>query len=193
MIFNQNSKDSQQTANALGVWIAPGLGKAWNGELKRILRDLHTQRVSMFNFVPSGWAKAVDDLQLAYPDDLVRLSPATFQNGSLITTNPDWLQSQSVAAPWQEAFNSENKAIGKYAQQQQEDGKAELDALYSKANFWNTAYETVKGIADAPSNAFNAVYDRLDGKIKLLLIGALLVGALFVVGPYVLPFLKSKK
>lgn len=191
-VFGAATKSSEITADALGVWIAPGIGLAYP-ELKTQLAALHNERVTLFNFLPSGWAAAVANLQKAHPNDLVRLSPGLAANGDIIRSNPDWLtQNGEVASAWHKAFMSETKAITDYARKQQEAGKAELDRLYREAAFWNKAYTLgkVTGVVQAQAAVsgtvdwFTDFYRDNQNTIKFVATVVGVLGALWVLAPY---------
>ena len=187
-----DGKLSNATAAALGVWLTPGYGIAYP-ELKKSILDLHVQRASMLNFVPSGWADAVKKLQENNPDDLVRFSPGLMQNGTVVQSNPEWIkQTAETASAWHKIFEAENAAISAYARKQQQEGKAELDRLYREASFWNTAYAVGKatGVVQAQAAVFGTAdwfktfMEENQNTIKLVGTVVGVLGALWILSPY---------
>ncbi len=157
----------------LGIMVSPGLGMAWNGDLKRQMSTLFTTRVANIPWLPPGWLAAVEDLQSRYPDDLVRIAPSM---GSIHPNPdmPDWiLNSQDRMDVWMEIYRGSNDAIVSYAKGQQEAGRAQLDALYARAAFWDAAYNLAVNIRDAVPNAAGFIassfWNGLGLKWKLIL------------------------
>ncbi len=163
-----------------GIMVQPGYGVAWSGDLKRQMSILFTTRVANIPWLPPGWLASVQDLQSAFPDDLVRIAPSM---GS-IHPNPDmpaWiLVSQDRMDAWMEIYRASNEAIVSYAKGQQDAGKAALDALYRRAAFWDAAYNLAVNVRDAVPNAVGFIgssfWNGLGLKWKLIL-GVAGVGA----------------
>jgi hypothetical protein len=156
-----------------GIMVSPGLGVAWNGDLKRQMSVLFTGRVSNIPWLPPGWLNAVQDLQARYPDDLVRIAPSM---GSIHPNPdmPDWiLNSQDRMDAWMAIYKASNDAIVSYAAGQQAAGKAQLAALYASAAFWDGAYNLAVNIRDAAPNAagfvVSSLWNGLGWKWKLAL------------------------
>ncbi len=156
-----------------GIMVSPGLGVAWNGDLKRQMNVLFTTRVANIPWLPPGWLASVLDLQSAFPDDLVRIAPSM---GS-IHPNPDmpaWiLTNQERMDAWMEIYRASNDAIVQYAKGQQDAGRAVLDALYARAAFWDAAYNLAVNVRDAVPNAVgwvgSSLWNGLGWKWKLAL------------------------
>lgn len=190
-LFNANTNDSALLKKVLGVYITAGYGAAMP-ELKDQIIALHRDRVSALNFVPATWLDQVMALQNAHPDDLVRVAPSEFGNGSIIPGSAEFCTSSvAVADAWQTVFTAENKAIAAYGAKLQEEGKSILAAAYRDAAFWNTLYEIADSVANAPSRALNGFFDKIETRTKVYFaVGALLIVTL-IVFPYVKPYFKS--
>jgi hypothetical protein len=158
---------------AYGIMVSPGLGVAWNGDLKRLMTTLFTTRVANIPWLPVGWLAGVEDLQARFPDDLVRIGPSM---GSIHPNPdmPDWiLNSQDRMDAWMAIYRASNDAIVSYAAGKQAEGKAQLDALYRNAAFWDGAYNLAVNIRDAVPNAAgfigSSLWNGLGWKWKLVI------------------------
>ncbi len=146
----------------------------------KVPRILFTTKVANIPWLPAGWLAAVEDLQSRFPDDLVRIAPSM---GSIHPNPdmPDWiLKSQDRMDVWMEIYRASNDAIVSYAKGQQEAGRAQLDALYARAAFWDAAYNLAVSVRDAVPNAVgfigSSLWNGLGLKWKLIL-GVAVVGA----------------
>lgn len=195
-MFDFKTNDSAAMRAKLGVWMTPGYGKAYP-ELKDTLQALYADKVSRMNFVPAGWVAAVAKLQEVNPDDLIRIGPS-MNKGRIIQENaPFTIRSRETAEAWQALFAAENLAVVTYAAGQQKAGKAQLDQLYRNAVFWNRAYqlgETV-GIVQAQAGvkAAKTWFEDNDKKILWGGIAVAALAALWVLTPYLTPFIKGNK
>ncbi len=140
-------------ANELGVFLQPGLGTAYP-ELKAILGKLYRDKVSKLPWLPANWLTEVEALQTANPTALIRLDSVLMANGTVRTSSnaggpiPLWLSSvPDRTKAWQMLFDATNEAIVAYARNEQMKGKAQLDQLYAKAEFWDTAYRVALATA----------------------------------------------
>lgn len=140
-----------------GIYVSPGLGIAWQGQLKGVMSKLFTTRIASIPWLPAGWLAGVQDLQSAFPDDLVRISPAM---GSIHPNvdMPSWiLQSKERMDAWQTIATASDNAISLFAKGQQDAARAGLDALIANADFWDALYKIDLAIASLPGKAVDAV------------------------------------
>lgn len=167
----------------LGVWISPGLGMGYPA-LKATLDRLYAERVAHLPWVPGTWLDNVRSLQKDRPNDLVRPYPALGTRGAFNADHGVFVDTQEKALVWNEIAAAADRAIAKYAQDQQAAGKAELDSLIASAEFWTAAYNIAVSIRDAAPNAVGGIasnlWQGLGIKWKLiLLVGGLGAGAYF--------------
>ncbi len=143
-------------AKQLGVYRSPGLGVSWP-QLSTQLLAIYADRVAAFDFVPGDWFTRVRDAMAN--GDVLRLLPPTRVNGSIkVGEIPDWITGdQRHVDAWGEVADVTNKAVVDYARAQAEAGRAELEAAYSNAAFWDRLYTATKFVADLPTNAVKAV------------------------------------
>lgn len=182
---NAESMDAQLR---LGVWISPGLGLGYP-ELKATLGRLFAERVAVLPWVPAHWLDDVAALQKKFPNDLVRPYPALGSMGAFNRDHGTFIDSQPKAIAWNEIASASDRAIAKYAQDQQAAGKAELDRLIASAEFWSAAYDIAVSVRDAVPNAVGAVasnlWEGLGTKWKVILLLAAVGGIAYVSIPVI--------
>lgn len=188
---------SETAKKTLGVWIAPGLGQAWGGELKPIMGKLFVEQMAPMPWLPPGWLAAVRDLQAQYPNDLVRVAPSQLASGVPIPDMPAFITSDPAkVAVWQTIFKSNESMIGKFAANKADEGRAEWNSLQRKAAFWDGAYRLAVAARDFVPNSIGFVagnlWNGLGWKLKLM-IGIGVVGAGFWFGPKILKTIKSAR
>lgn len=174
----------------LGVWLAPSLGEAWGGELKRILQRLYGERVAGVQWIPRDWLARQRKLQDANPTALVRIGPATLIGGARAAEAPEFADTPAKLRWWQELFDLANAAVAKYSAGQAAAGKAELDRLYADAEFWNTGVgagliatqQTLRNLPETIAEKTGDVADKVVGGVfrglfKSWVVWVLLAGA----------------
>jgi hypothetical protein len=140
-----------------GVYIQPGIGRAYP-ELNAQLYAMYRDKVRKIPWLPSGWYDAVMGLGTQFPNDQIRIAPAYMGDGVRANVNaPDWLDTKEKRDAWQAISNDVLKTVQLYAAGQAAAGKAELDSLYAKAAFWNSAYEIAVKVRDFPKEVVGAV------------------------------------
>lgn len=140
-----------------GVYVSPGYGVAWDGQLKSVMSKLFTTRIASLPWIAPGWLAGVQDLQSNNPDDLVRIKPAM---GSIHPNldMPAWIiGSPDHTDVWQTIAQASDNAVTLFAKGQQDAGRATLEALIAKADFWDAAYKLDKAIVSAPGKAVDAI------------------------------------
>lgn len=177
-----------------GVMITPGLGMGYP-DLKAMVQTIFTKRMAKLPWVPADWLAGVQALQAARPGDLIRVAPSRMADavGTPQDLNPLFLDDDAKLDAWQSIYEDMNRAIGKYAAAQAAAGRAELDALYVRAAFWDAAYKITLYVAELPSNIAQGfgglVKDFILGDLRknygrtILLVLALGVLVLFLVKP----------
>lgn len=196
-MFDYKTNDGAVLRSTLGVWITPGYGKAYP-ELKASLLRMYRDKVSKMNFVPAGWISDVEKVQEAHPDDLVRIAPALNGGGSIIMENAAFTrQSKETAEAWHAMFKVENRVITTTAFNQAKAGQAELDILYRNAVFWNRIYQigSAVGVVQLQAGITGAKewWEDNDKRIMYIGIGVAVLAALWVLTPYISPFLRRAK
>ena len=192
-MFDYKTNDSAALTRELGIWLTPGVGKAYP-ELKEMLMKLYRDKVSKLNFVPFGWLSAVMAVNEAHPDDLVRIGSAVNAGGDLIIQgNADFVvQSRETAEAWQAIFDITNKVIATYAQKQQQAAAAQLDQLYRNATFWNRAYLLADSIVSAPGRLTNNLMDSLSNPVKVVMYGAIVLAIVYCTYQVAGPVIRAK-
>lgn len=150
-----------------GVYIIPGLAGAWP-ELRAMVQKIFLDRVSKIPWLPSSWLTGVVALQQSRPNDLVTLAPSRRANvgptGVFVDANgppsadlPLFLDDDEKINAWQAMWYDMDKARGNYAAAQAAAGRAQLDALYAKAAFWDATYKIAVFTANLPANIVSSV------------------------------------
>lgn len=175
-----NPEPLSQTVQPFGVYVQPGIGNAYP-ELKKQELALIV-KAGTIPWLPQGWLDAVRDLDKSNPSALIKFAPSgTFKaNGT-----PAFLNSPERVKVWDDLAASSSRAQMLYAQDQAAAGKAELEALYAKAAFWDSAYNIAVAIRDAPKTVLTAgadlISDNITNLAKKLLLPALIVGTVALI------------
>jgi len=105
--------------------------------------------------VPASWLTQVQaQLQAG---NLVRPFPPA-PGGMLRSDIPPWLAaSPGLQSTWAEVAKVAERAVNLYANAFRVEGLREVEAMQSRAAFWNAAYLAAVAIRDAPKNAAGAV------------------------------------
>lgn len=175
-----------------GVTFVPNLGTAYP-ELKELTGDIYAKRVAKLPWVPASWLAGVQALQSQYPADVIRFLPSRMASGQPNPNNPLFLDSDDKIDVWMSINDNIQDGVVKYANAQAAAGRAELNALYARAAYWDAAYKIVNFVAELPSNVASGfgglVKDFILGDLRknygrtLLLLALGLVLLLFLVKP----------
>lgn len=148
----------------LGVFVQPGLATAWP-ELRDILGRIYSDKVQTLPWIPRDWLGRVQALEKANTGALVRIAGPF--NGA-----PTWADSAAKQAAWSAIADQANSAVYQYSIGKAAAGRAELETLYAKAAFWNSAYSIAVAIRDLPANlvggALSGAGDVAGGILKKL-------------------------
>lgn len=155
---------SRERAAALqyGVMFIPGLAGAWP-ELRDMVGRIFAQRVAKLPWLPQDWLVSVQRLQNENPNDLVTFAPSRRANvgptgqfidesGPVSADIPLFLDDDAKINAWMSIYSDLNRARSNYAAARAAAGRAELDALYAKAAFWDASYKIAVFARDLPSN-----------------------------------------
>lgn len=152
-----------ELSKSLGMYTQPGIGGAYP-ELTAMLRIMYRDRFAALPFVPEGWFNQVDAIHGhtgIQPDtlDILLPLPAYDAQGNVSASLPDWLTaSDANLKAWDQARNALKDGYTKYISNQIDEGRALLNDLYAKADFWNALYTAAVNARDAIKNApFTAV------------------------------------
>lgn len=144
----------RQLATELGVYSSPGLGRSWP-DLSAAILAIYGDRVAKLEWVPASWFSRVKAGMAS--GDIYRLLPARKPGGTVRDDLPDWISSDARRVDvWTELSEIVRQAVFNYAQGMAEAGRAELEAAYANAAFWDRLYTATKFVADLPTNAVKA-------------------------------------
>ena len=160
--------DEQRIAYTLGMRPQPGLATGYPslvGKLDRIYAD----RVAKLPWVPPTWLEAVRAVQAKNPGDLIRPTPAYNGAGARSNMAPSFADTDEKLKVWDTIYTVHNDAIVAYAKRMQEEGEAELNALYADAQFWDAAYKVARLVRDAPGMIISGVGSGISSFVGTLL------------------------
>ncbi len=177
-----------------GLTLQPGLGTGYP-DLKSVVDTIINTRIGGLPWLPDGWLEAYALLKKQNPGDVIQLYPSNGTAGNKNIEAPDWQTAEQRTA-WTAAALEIHKSIQKYAAGKQDEGRAELQALYRNAAFWDAAYRIDLAIASAPGVVVNAVVEgagralslslaALSGPVKIVLIVAVLGVGYYFARPFI--------
>lgn len=170
----------------LGVYRQPGQRAAYP-ELHTLLLKIYRDRVAKLPFVPGYWMGGVMALMDANPDDLIQLSPVATANGTpIIGDVPVFVGSDAAKRKaWQVVVDVMTSAKMKFVEGKLDEGRAEMEAAYASAEFWDTLYNVAVAARDAVPNAIGwtvgKFWEGLDTKWRLALFVAALAGGTYLI------------
>lgn len=148
---------------ALGVYLQPGIGKAYPGLRDQLLGIL--RKTGSIAWLPARWLEEVERVAVANPDDLVIVS-AVAPYGKRLSNAPDWIDTDAKEQVWDAINKAMLSAVVKYAREQQEAGAAELATLERNAAFWNFAYNSAVVVAAPAALAIGAAKGVAEGAVQ---------------------------
>ena len=166
----------------LGLFVTVGYGEAFPG-LKEAYTRIIVDKVAAWPWLPKAWIGEYLALQAQSQKDLVRVAPAR-------VVIPAWIDTAEKIAIWNNLAAQLDSVVLKFNQGRVEAGRAEAEAVYANARFWNEG--TGAGIIavataarDLPANVVGGALDGagsvVGGLLKRLagswIFWALLVGA----------------
>ena len=143
-------------SQSLGMYIQPGIATAYP-ELSSMLRIMYRDRFAKLPFVPADWFAHVDAIHgksSSSPNyaDILLPVPAFDGSGKPSPSMPDWLQAPEALKAWDDARKALKDGYTAFMNNEIEKGRALLNDLYAKADFWNSLYNAAIAIRDAPTN-----------------------------------------
>ncbi len=141
-----------------GVTFTPNQGAAYP-DLKALTQKIYADRVAKLPWVPASWLAGVQKLGSDYPNDVIRFLPSRMANGQPNPNNPLFLDDEEKIDVWMSINDTIQSGIIKYGAAQAAAGRAELNALYAKAAFWDAAYRVAVFAKEAPAKLVGSIFD----------------------------------
>jgi hypothetical protein len=153
---------SYDITKTLGVYQQPGVGTAYPELRAQLFATL--QQTARIDWLPARWLEDVRRVYDADPGALVIVGAASV-SGKRQSNAPDWIDTEAKETVWNAINKAMLAAVVKYAREQQEAGRAELDALNRNAAFWNFAYTSAVVAAAPAALAIGAAKGVAEGAI----------------------------